>query len=1276
MGSDVKVKINGGEDGEISEADSNAIVEISKDEIKPWKQQSMSKTTTASSDSTSNNKNNNNNNNNNTNNRYWMNNLYKYYPRGYGASGLHNLAWAQAVQNKPLNEALVELDDKNSSNKVSDDTSAAADAGKEEQQQQLDSSGNNGVAEMVDSEKEEGELEEGEIDFDSDDETDSNHNKLTNNANKKVEDEFSRLGGLEMEDEELENQVSSIRKVLQNVTVAEANKSFDIVCARLKGSLESLKELVLHTWFPSKDALIQQAFAAVQCVYSVYSSMTPTLKDHNKDRMSRLLTFVKGLSSALFTPDQRKELEGMIAIVTPPPPVVSVKPKSRDRQEELSVTDKAILTDSNTLTVNTGDSSSQYLKKAEFESSVYQPERKNSDILSEALRQLPPNVKARSNYGPLLDLHMVHDEDSLPSPTSKTEPPFPFVETALPRVVHSLEESLVHPYQTEAVKAVSSYQQRYVRSTFQATDTLPSPTPSEDGNDGGPDDSNEEVSSSAAYNNIVSRNTNSSVTPQPVVSSAPYTSTSSVHGVISGTSAGLSCAGSSSLSRPTAKSRDPRLRHINPSFGSLDLSFCPSPMVSSPAAKLESLGEIMNPKKTKALEGPLSDGPVSKRPRNVLVTKEMSTNVNLVKTLPGSTGVETSSSILGPQFASRGLLGPAVDPRKIGSGIASSGITTVNSSATVNTTTQSTKNTSGTSSLESLLKGITGNSAAWIKIMKEQQKSSESLQSVSHFANSNSILGTSLSPSTSPTTSPGVGQASAGLLQVPSQIAVTSPQDELTKLRMKPRDPRRVLHANLVQRTGSSIPEQTKVNGVQNATTQGLQDHFNLQKHVNGKSLSAASSQTPVLPDITKQFTKNLKNIADIISTPLTSSIQSPPALSSPSVQVNLDSESVSSGGVLNTGDQRSGSSLKPEEVSTGPQLQNNWGDVEHYFDGYDDQQKAAIQQERTRRLDEQKKMFASHKLCLVLDLDHTLLNSAKFSEVDPVHDEILRKKEEQDREKPRRHLFRFPHMAMWTKLRPGIWNFLEKASKLYELHLYTMGNKLYATEMAKVLDPKGSLFSGRVISRGDDGDTVDGDERVPKSKDLEGVLGMESSVVIIDDSARVWPHNKLNLIVVERYTYFPCSRRQFGLPGPSLLEIDHDERPEEGTLASSLAVIERIHQNFFAHNSLDDVDVRNILAAEQRKILAGCRIVFSRVFPVGEVKPHLHPLWQTAEQFGAVCTNQIDEQVTHVVANSLGTDKVNWAISTGKFVVHPGWVEASALLYRRVNEQDFAVKS
>jgi RNA polymerase II C-terminal domain phosphatase-like 3/4 len=87
------------------------------------------------------------------------------------------------------------------------------------------------------------------------------------------------------------------------------------------------------------------------------------------------------------------------------------------------------------------------------------------------------------------------------------------------------------------------------------------------------------------------------------------------------------------------------------------------------------------------------------------------------------------------------------------------------------------------------------------------------------------------------------------------------------------------------------------------------------------------------------------------------------------------------------------------------------------------------------------------------------------------------------------------------------------------------MGNKLYATEMAKLLDPRGELFAGRVISRGDDsvgGDPFDSDDRVPKSKDLDGVLGMESAVVIIDDSIRVWPHSKHNLVcVAEIYLLF-----------------------------------------------------------------------------------------------------------------------------------------------------------
>ena len=55
--------------------------------------------------------------------------------------------------------------------------------------------------------------------------------------------------------------------------------------------------------------------------------------------------------------------------------------------------------------------------------------------------------------------------------------------------------------------------------------------------------------------------------------------------------------------------------------------------------------------------------------------------------------------------------------------------------------------------------------------------------------------------------------------------------------------------------------------------------------------------------------------------------------------------------------------------------------------------------------------------------------------------------------------------MRMWTKLRPGVREFLEAARGLFDLHIYTMGDREYAGEMARLLDPGRRLFHGGVIS-------------------------------------------------------------------------------------------------------------------------------------------------------------------------------------------------------------------
>ncbi|KAA8590642.1 hypothetical protein FQN60_014576, partial [Etheostoma spectabile] len=52
------------------------------------------------------------------------------------------------------------------------------------------------------------------------------------------------------------------------------------------------------------------------------------------------------------------------------------------------------------------------------------------------------------------------------------------------------------------------------------------------------------------------------------------------------------------------------------------------------------------------------------------------------------------------------------------------------------------------------------------------------------------------------------------------------------------------------------------------------------------------------------------------------------------------------------------------------------------------------------------------------------------------------------------------------TRLRPHCKAFLEKIAKLYELHVFTFGSRLYAHTIAGFLDPEKKLFSHRILSR------------------------------------------------------------------------------------------------------------------------------------------------------------------------------------------------------------------
>ncbi|KAI5676179.1 hypothetical protein M9H77_07129 [Catharanthus roseus] len=313
------------------------------------------------------------------------------------------------------------------------------------------------------------------------------------------------------------------------------------------------------------------------------------------------------------------------------------------------------------------------------------------------------------------------------------------------------------------------------------------------------------------------------------------------------------------------------------------------------------------------------------------------------------------------------------------------------------------------------------------------------------------------------------------------------------------------------------------------------------------------------------------------------------------------------------------------------------------------------------------KNLFRHKKLYLVLDLDHTLLNSSRLLDITE-EEGYLRCPQENLPDALKGSLYNLHFMHMMTKLRPFVHTFLKEASKLFEMYIYTMGERAYAIEMAKLLDPGDVYFHSRVIAQGDCTQR--------HQKGLDVVLGQESAVLILDDTESVWGKHKENLILMERYHFFASSCRQFGFNCKSLSQERSDESETDGALATILRVLQKIHSIFFdsAHEeSLLNRDVRQVLKTVKKEVLKGCRVVFSRVFPT-QFPAENHQLWQMAEQLGATCTTEIDPSVTHVVSLDAGTKKSRWATREKRFLVSPKWIETANYLWQKQPEENFPV--
>lgn len=167
------------------------------------------------------------------------------------------------------------------------------------------------------------------------------------------------------------------------------------------------------------------------------------------------------------------------------------------------------------------------------------------------------------------------------------------------------------------------------------------------------------------------------------------------------------------------------------------------------------------------------------------------------------------------------------------------------------------------------------------------------------------------------------------------------------------------------------------------------------------------------------------------------------------------------------------------------------------------------------------RRLLSSRKLSLVVDLDQTIIHAT----VDPTVAEW-----QNDTSNPNHGAVKDVRAfqlvddspgantgarACWyyIKLRPGLQEFLSTISKYYELHIYTMGTRAYAQNIAKIVDPERKIFADRILSRDESGSLT--------VKNLKRLFPVDTSmVVIIDDRGDVW-HWSQNLIKVTPYDFF-----------------------------------------------------------------------------------------------------------------------------------------------------------
>lgn len=284
-----------------------------------------------------------------------------------------------------------------------------------------------------------------------------------------------------------------------------------------------------------------------------------------------------------------------------------------------------------------------------------------------------------------------------------------------------------------------------------------------------------------------------------------------------------------------------------------------------------------------------------------------------------------------------------------------------------------------------------------------------------------------------------------------------------------------------------------------------------------------------------------------------------------------------------------------------------------------------------------------SKKLILVVDLDQTVIHCGIDSSISDwvktekpkdVHkfclEEDIRpwlQKQSVFIRKQYMNMSPFTKNWYYVKTRPFLKEFFDAIKDKFELHIYTMATRAYAEEIAKIIDPDGSLFQNRILSRDENNSLT--------TKSLDKVFPVEQDLVlIIDDRGDVWDWSP-NLIRVIPYNYFQGigDINNMNLPKQDLKDIPtnvdektHTERDDQLKILKGQLL--DLHSSFYVEyegTGPHDKDIRKILRSKRIDILRGCKFVYSKM---------TRDIQRQIEQFGGRVTPN-ETTATHRIIDS-----------------------------------------